>query len=203
MIVTSLARPVSRRARFAFLSAVLLVTTAAADDANVADYSIASIEYLPSPLEKIGKVQAGLLCLPKGKLRWRDVARPGDHAIAARVEDVLRSGGLSVAPQPDPLYGDAPPATLYRIRVVVTVVTLRLCVAGDVLFVGKVGPPPYTRGTITVRWETYDRFARQKIDAVTYAMPVDDRAADARTASHVLSNAIEPSAVRYAVSRPR
>ena len=166
-------------------------------------YSIAAIEYVPTPLQQVGSVKAGLLCLPKGKLRWRDVARPGNHALAVRVEDILRKGGLEVAPQPDPLFGDAPPATTYRVRVSVADVTLRLCVAGDVMLIGKVGRAPATRGIVTVRWETFDRVARDRISDLSFAIPVDERDADARTASHVIGDAIAASAMRYAAARPR
>ena len=109
------------------------------------NYSIASIEYLPAPLATVGSVKVGLICLPKGKLRWRDVARPSDRALIERVEATLRSGGLSVAPQPDPLFGDAPPVTKYRLRVAVERVDLHLCVAGEVMLIGKVGRKPTTR----------------------------------------------------------
>jgi hypothetical protein len=167
----------------------------------VADYAVASIEYAPTPLQQVGSVKAGLLCLPKGKLRWRDVARPGERALVGRVEMVLRDGGLNVAAQPDPLYGDAPPATSYRIRVTVEAVKLRLCVAGDVMFVGKVGRPPTTQGVVTVRWETFDRVARERVGDARFEMPVDARDADARSASHVLSDAIEASAARFVATR--
>jgi hypothetical protein len=177
---------------------MLLAFAVAASSDNTPTYSIAAIEYAPTPLQQVGSIKAGLLCLPKGKLRWRDVARPGDHALVGRVEDVLRQGGLTVAPQPDPLFGDAPPATTYRIKATVTDVALKLCVAGDVLLIGKVGRPPATHGTVTVRWETYDRLARARISKADYVIEVDDRNGDARTASHVLSNAIEASAARYA-----
>ncbi len=181
-------------------TAALLLCTVA-DAADIADYSIAAIEYAPTPMQQVGNVKAGLICLPKGKLRWRDVARPGDHALVGRVESLLREHGLTIAPQPDPLYGDPSPATKFRIAIELTEAKLRLCVAGDVPLVGKVGRAPSTHGTIAVRWETYDRAARKKIDSVTFMIPIDDTNADARTASHVLSNAIEASAVRYAARR--
>lgn len=168
---------------------------------NIADYSIASIDYAPTPLQQVGKVQAGLICLPKGKLRWRDVARLGDHAVTERLEDVLRNRGLTVAPQPDPLYGDASPATKYRIKVVVAAARLKLCVAGDVPLVGKVGRAPHTTGAITVRWETYDRVARTKIHSVSYDIAVDDVAADVRSASYIVSDVLVESANRYALTR--
>ena len=184
-----------------FAASVVFIALLAANRDTDTTYSIAAIDYAPTPLQQVGSVKAGLICLPKGKLRWRDVARPSAHALAGRVEDLLRKGGLSVAPQPDPLFGDAPPATTYRIRVSVEDVKLRLCVAGDVMFVGKVGRAPTTRGVVTVRWETYDRVARDRVGDVRFAMPVDDNDADARTASHVISDAVEASAVRYAAER--
>ena len=165
------------------------------------NYSIASIEYLPAPLATVGSVKVGLICLPKGKLRWRDVARPSDRALIERVEATLRSGGLSVAPQPDPLFGDAPPVTKYRLRVAIERVDLHLCVAGEVMLIGKVGRKPTTRGVVTVRWETFDRVARDRVGDVRFVIPVDDRDADARTTSRVISDTIEASAVRYAAER--
>ena len=177
MIIKTLARFVSRGACIAILSAVSLVNTAAADDANVADYSIASVEYLPSPLEKIGKLQAGLLCPPKGKLRWRDVARPEHDAVAKRLTKVLGDGGLLVAPRADPLFGDPVPLTRYRVKVVVERVKMRLCIAG--LGIGE--KQPSGEGITAVRWDTYDRVARGT--------------------SSVISDALVESARRYAVKR--
>jgi hypothetical protein len=184
--------------RWGLTGSVLWFATASAAPS---DYSIAAIDYAPTPLQIVGSVKAGLICLPKGKLRWRDVARPAEQALVRRVESVLRVGGLDIAPQPDPLFGDAPPATANRIRVTVETVKLRLCVAGDVVFVGKVGRPPTTQGIVTVRWETFDRVARARVADVRFDMPVDYRDADARTASRVLSDAIEASASLYVKAR--
>ena len=117
--------------------------------------------------------------MPKGKLRWRDVARSEQRVLVMRLEKVLGAGGMTVAPQPDPLYGDAPPVTQYRIRVTVDSVSLKICTAGDVLFVGKVGRAPSTLGTISVRWEIFDRAARVRISDHRFAIPVRDRDADA------------------------
>jgi hypothetical protein len=190
-----------RRPRLRIIMLMLAMMATAADGVNVAPYSIAAIDYAPTPLQQVGKVQAGLLCLPKGKLRWRDVARPEQSALVARVEKALGVGGIAVAPQPDPLYGDPPPVTQYRIRVSVDAVSLKICTAGDVMFIGKVGRAPKTQGTISVRWETFDRAARVRIREDRFVMPVDDRDADARSTSRLLNDAIVESAVRYAASR--
>ena len=164
---------------------------------NVADYAIAAIEYLPTPLEKVGKVQAGLLCLPKGKLRWRDVARPGDDVLATRLTGVLGESGLSVAARADPLFADAAPMTRYRVKVVVERVKLRLCIAG--LGIGE--KQPSGGGEATVRWETYDRAARARIDTVTFEVPMILNQRDVRGASGVISDALVESAVSYAAHR--
>ena len=177
--------------------AVVSLFAVAADDANVADYAIAAIEYLPTPLEKVGKVQAGLLCLPKGKLRWRDVARPGDDVLATRLTGVLGESGLSVAARADPLFADAAPMTRYRVKVVVERVKLRLCLAG--LGIGE--KQPSGGGEATVRWETYDRAARVRIDAVTFDVPLLVNGRDARGQSGMLGDALVESATRYAKHR--
>ena len=177
--------------------AVASLLAIAASDADVADFSIAAIEYRPTPLEQVGKVQAGLLCLPKGKLRWRDVARPDDEVLAKRLTEVLGQGGLSVAARPNPLFGDPVPLTRYRIKVVVERVKLRLCLAG--LGIGE--KQPSGGGDATVRWETYDRAARVLIDKVSYDVPLIVNGRDARGASGVIGDALVDSAVRYAAHR--
>lgn len=165
----------------------------------VPDYSIAAIEYLPGPLEQVGKLQAGLLCLPKGKLRWRDVARPSDDVMLARLSAVLNKSGLAVSARADRLFADPEPLTTYRIKVVVEAVKLRLCIAG--LGIGEMQPKG--NGQITVRWETYDRMARTKIDSVTFALPLSIAGRDARGASSVVSDALVETARRYAAVRAR
>jgi hypothetical protein len=166
---------------------------------NVADYAIAAIEYLPTPLEKVGKIQAGLLCLPKGKLRWRDVARPEDEVLAKRLTETLDAAGLLVASRPNPLFGDPVPLTRYRLKVVVERVKLRLCVAG--LGIGE--KQPSGEGVAAVRWETYDRVARTQIGKVTFDVPMQFNQRDARGATGVVSDALVDSARRYAATRVR
>jgi hypothetical protein len=145
----------------------------------------------------VGKLQAGLLCLPKGKLRWRDVARPEDEVLANRLTAVLDEQGLSVAARADPLFADPAPLTRYRVKVVVERVNLRLCLAG--LGIGE--KQPSGGGDATVRWETYDRAARVLIDRVRYDVPLIVNGRDARGASGVISDALVDSASRYAKHR--
>jgi hypothetical protein len=50
---------------FTIIVAMLTAATSVIEP-DVADYSIASIEYPIGPLQTVGRLQAGLLCLPKG-----------------------------------------------------------------------------------------------------------------------------------------
>lgn len=177
--------------------AVASLVVIAANDSNVPTYSIAAIEYLPAPFEKVGKMQAGLLCLPKGTLRWRDVARPQDEKILARLTGALGDGGLSTPKRADRLFADPEPLTTYRLKVVVETVKLRLCVAG--LGIGEMQPKG--EGRITVRWETFDRVARAKVARVSFDVPMDLQRRDPRGETSVISNALVESAVRYVASR--
>jgi hypothetical protein len=165
--------------------------------ASKASYSIAAIDYLPTPLEQVGKVQAGLLCLPKGKLRWRDVARPADEIVLSRLTDVLGTGGLSAPARADRLFADPEPQTTYRLKVVVETVKLRLCVAG--LGIGEMQPKG--EGRMIVRWETYDRVARLKTDTTAFHIPLIIDGRDARGAPGIINDALVESARRYVVTR--
>lgn len=164
---------------------------------NLSDYSIASVEYAIAPFDQVGKLRAGMLCLPKGKLRWRDVARPDENVLARRLGDVLRTEAMSVARPPDRLFGDPEPITKYRIRIVIEGLAIRLCVPG--LGIGEKAPSG--EGTLSVRWETWDRAARTRAALVRFEVPLAIERRDARTASNIVSDAVVESAIRYAASR--
>jgi hypothetical protein len=132
----------------------------------------------------------------KRQLRWRDVARPDDEALANRLNDVLGEH-LSVAPRPDQLFGDPVPPTRYRIKIVVEDVKLRLCLPG--LGIGE--KQPSGEGTVLVRWDTYNRAARSKQASEIFAVPIVLNKRDARGAAGVLGDAVAASAMRYAASR--
>jgi hypothetical protein len=182
----------------------------AAAPAGPSDYSIAAVEYAIAPFDQVGKLRAGILCLPKGKLRWRDVARPEEDVLARRLGDALRAEAMTVAPPPDRLFGDAEPMTKFRVRVVIERLAIRLCVPG--LGIGEKSPSG--EGTLTVRWETWDRggrgrgrggggegSAREGSALVRVEVPVAIERRDARTASSIVSDAVVESAIRYAAGR--
>lgn len=187
MVIRCLTLAIGLLAGFAPLSAAAT---------QVADYSIAALEYAPAPLDRVGKLQAGLLCLPKGKLRWRDVARPEAEA-AARTLSAALGERLSVAARADRLFGDPDPVTRFRVRVVVETLNLRLCIAG--LGIGE--KTPSGEGSMTVRWETYDRMSRARIADDVFVVPLLIKGRDVRGASGILSDALVESAARYAATR--
>ena len=164
--------------------------------ASAPAYSIAAIEYAPGPLQKVGKVKAGLLCLPKGTLRWRDIARPEDRVLLNRLTDTLAQHEIATAPPPDALFGDAAPQTTYRIKIIVEELRLTLCVAGF-----GIGKKPAGTGLVRVRWERYDRVARTRTDSTEYEIPIDADGRDARNTPAVLTDALLESARRYAATR--
>jgi len=161
------------------------------------DYSIATIEYAPGPLDKIGALRAGLICLPKGAVRWRDVARPTDADVVRALSVALAAKGLPAAMPPDILFSDAPPSTTYRIKVIVEAVRLRLCVAGSSL----VKQTPSGKGSVVVRWETYDRVERTLVGKTVFDVPLLLDGRDPRGSAAVLSDAIVGTAAQYAASR--
>ena len=184
-------------ARSPFAAALCISTPSLATTPLVAQYALAPLSYEPGPLTRVGRLQAGFVCLPKKKLRWRDIARPEDDVLRRRLVEVLGRSGLSVAPPASALFGDPEPVTPYRVRVVVAAMDLRLCVAG--LGIGE--KKPSGAGMLTVRWETYDRAVRAKIDSVTFDVPIVVAGRDARDASSVFSDAMVEGAERYAEGR--
>ncbi len=164
---------------------------------DVPDYSIATIEYELGPLDKVGKIKAGLLCLPKGTLRWRDVAREADARTISRLSETLRTSGMSVALPPDVLFSDVAPATKHRLKIIVEAMTLRLCVAGSSLM----KQTPSGSGVLAVRWETYDRERRVLVDTRRFETPLRLDGRDPRGSVAVLADALVSGAVRYAATR--
>ena len=185
------------RGIFSLIGFALAAMAAPVGAVEPPEYAIAAIEYAPTPTQVVGSVKAGLLCLPKGKLRWRDVALPRDTALSDRLADVLRTNGLSVAARPDPLYGDAPPVTAFRLRVAVESAKLRVCQAYGI----SVGQRPSSKGEIAVRWDVFDSGRREQIDAKRFVMPIDSADGDIRSESGLLSTAIEASAMQFAATR--
>lgn len=165
--------------------------------AKAEDYSIAAVEYELGPLDKIGKIKAGLLCLPKGTLRWRDVAREADARTISRLSETLRTSGMSVALPPDVLFSDVAPSTKHRLKIVVEAMTLKLCVAGSSL----IEQTPSGSGVVAVRWETYDRERRVLEDTQRFETPLRLDGRDPRGSVAVLADALASGAVRYAATR--
>jgi hypothetical protein len=179
-----------------FIALWTAATASQSSSALVFDYSIATIEYLPKPSERVGKVQAGLICLPKGKIHWRDVERPSEEALAKRLTSTLSLGGLKVGERANPLFADPVPLTHFRIKVLVERFKLRLCIAG--LGIGE--KKTSGEGLASIRWETYDRSARTLIDSVTFEVPILVKAADEAN-DGIIAEALHESAKLYATRR--
>ena len=123
------------------------------------DYSIAAVGFDIPDNAVLGPLRAGLLCLPVGKVRWRDLALPDASTATAHLHRTLAAERLQVETGGDPIFAEPPSPTRYRLRVTVPAATLKLCKPGS-----PIGPQVYKgAGTLTIVWETFDRQARETV----------------------------------------
>ncbi|MDB5712803.1 MAG: hypothetical protein JWO15_200 [Sphingomonadales bacterium] len=160
------------------------------------DYSIATIESDIRPMDKVGPLKIGILCLPKGKLLWRDIARPGDQTAINILLRRLSALGLMIANAPDPLFSEVAPLTKYRIRVTYEAMTMSLCIAGM-----GIGKRPSGQGRVLIRWETFDRSSKSRVANRSFEVLLSPDGRDARNVESVIGDALRSSADQYVLSR--
>lgn len=161
------------------------------------DYSIAAIESNLRPMDKIGPLRVGMLCLPKGRLLWRDIEKPTDASMITALSRRLSALGLAMADVPDPLFSEVAPLTKYRIRVTYELLSMKLCIPG----IGIGEKYPSGSGQMVVRWETFDRITKTQIDNQKFEIPFALAGRDARNDNSVIRDALKLSADRYVMAR--
>jgi hypothetical protein len=166
--------------------ALVISYTASATVAEPNDYSIASIESDLRPMDKIGRLRAGMLCLPKGKLLWRDMAKPTDAVAINILSRRLAALGLTIADVPDPLFSEVAPLTKYRVRVTYESLEVKLCIPG----LGISEKHPSGTGRMLVRWETFERSTKTKVAAQSFEVSISLDGRDARNDSSVIRDAL-------------
>lgn len=182
---------------FALAASVLASQPAFPAHAQLSDYSIAAIESNLRPMDKIGPLRVGMLCLPKGRLLWRDIAKPTDASMITALSRRLSALGLAMADVPDPLFSEVAPLTKYRIRVTYELLSMKLCIPG--LGIGE--KHPSGSGQMVVRWETFDRITKTQIDNQKFEIPFALAGRDARNDNSVIRDALKLSADRYVMAR--
>ena len=143
----------------------------------------------------VGAKRAGLLCMPDGTARWRDFDPPGAATLTRTVAAALRARQIEVSGDDDVIYGPAsdPPRRIVRVSLLGAELTLcrtKFGIAGQ-----------RVRGTLTVRWEEFDRAARRSVAIDDYRISIEakDLPQDGPTA--LLLNAVTRSADRWATER--
>ena len=131
--------------------------------------------------DSIGPKRAGLMCLPNGHIRWRDLM-PGERADRRDiVEDALEDAGL-------PIVSGAPSATRrqFRVRGLVTEASASLCARQQLI-----GDKAALSGTahVTIEWRVEDVAdpvsSRRHVSTITRSIAGKD-AASASTIGRAL-----------------
>jgi hypothetical protein len=181
------------------LSAIAVVsvcTDAAFATPSVAnDYSIGSVETDMRATDKVGRLKAGMLCLPKGILHWRDVAKPTDRTTVGILSRQLSALGLSAPDLADPIFSDAAPNTRYRIRIVYESLVLKFCAPS--LGIGT----PSGSGIILIRWETFDSMTKTLVGSHSFQTSVKISGRDIREDPAIIGDALRSSADEYVAAR--
>lgn len=128
-----------------------------------------------APSAVIGPIKAGLVCLPKGRLRWGDVAKPATGTLEADLErifaDATTAGGKLVT----------------KARVTLVSATLRLCVAG--LGIGE--RKPSGKGHIELTFAPLDAESTKAVDTRSVSVDFDVGGRDPRRDPAVIEDAVK------------
>lgn len=186
----------AKRRAFAAALFGLVSQSAWPANADATDYSIATIESDLRPMDEVGPLRVGMLCLPKGKLLWRDIAKPTDAITIAILSRRLAALGLAVPDLPDPLFSEVAPLTKYRIRVTFESLAMKLCVPGL-----GIGNRPSGNGIMIVRWDTFDRLTRTQVETRKFEVALTIEGRDARNDNSVIKDALNQSADQYVLAR--
>lgn len=106
--------------------------------------------------DKVLAFKTGLICGPKGALRWGDLTRPTQAAVTSLVARRLRLTQL-------PSDGSTTPAQALELKVTLEGISGKLCVADNLL--GK--RPPTGQLTLTMRWDVYSAASQSMITSET------------------------------------
>lgn len=112
---------------------------------------------------KVGSRRSGALCVPAGKVQWRDVS-PDARDTAAAVARVLARRAEVFVPGPEVLDEGAPPGR-YRIVPTVTAAALKACLPEwGIAKWGDKDRRIKASGTVTVQWRVFDTQSRAQVD---------------------------------------
>ena len=145
----------------------------------------------------IGAKRAGLLCLPDGKARWRDLEPPSETMARSAIVNALRRDGFGVVEEDVALYGPVANPSPRALRITLMAADLQLCQVGFGISGNRL------KGTLTVRWEEFDRTARQRRSSDEYVVPISAAKLTRDGVPGTVLDALTRSVARWTVSRGR
>lgn len=201
------------RARFVRQRCVIAALIGAATPAMAAPpprFTASEVEYKLTAETRIGAKRSGLLCMPAGKLLWKEAA-PAAGALKAIIAAEAHAAGLDIMIPSDDDFSDAV-RTPYRITVTVERVMMNACFPWQGIRVGKQARLA-AAGSSGVVWRIFDQRRRVLALKVLICGNVDrtDGTGDLRevTARHIALGGLEVSRIiaensgRLAVSENR
>ncbi|MGJ3649748.1 hypothetical protein ACLB0R_14915 [Sphingomonas sp. GlSt437] len=124
-------------------------------------YYIFAVDASFGPRAKIGAKRAGLLCIPAGPLRWRDVDNGGVSHLGAMLGAALNRAGLHALSRDRDVFETGGPDADYRVVVTIKGIDASVCAPHW----GLGGKRAYDgHGRIALRWQVYSRATRAIVD---------------------------------------
>lgn len=108
---------------------------------------ISKIRYRIDEERKVGSVKVGVLCLPNGSLRWREVKLPGADEVREVIAARLKEAGTPISLVDGPA-GRSDNEAAY-LEVAIENATFRLCMPGMQMLTGK----PKLHGVMAMQWK--------------------------------------------------
>lgn len=153
-----------------------------------------TVTYGIPPQQKIGNLKKGMLCLPAGKVLWRDVALPAPGEAERALSAALSSAGVPTTDGVDARrFGDEP-ATGLRIAVHLTAIELKQCAQWGGFHAQK----PSGEGRASFLWEVWSRDKAAVVHSATHEAPLPLQGRDIRIDPRVIVDAMVSTAGDFA-----
>ncbi|HEX4694173.1 hypothetical protein [Sphingomonas sp.] len=149
----------------------------------------------------VGPLKAGFLCLPAGRLRWDQIARPAEAKLIARAQNII-SGNSDVGPvAPDPFErpADRGASATYRVVIMIRTARLKLCVAG--LGIGE--RKPAGQGAVEAVVATEEAAGKRRLPDRVVTVDIHLNGRDPRRDASVYADIVADIARQYAASLPQ
>lgn len=134
-----------------------LITATPATPTGAPRFTVSEVEYKLTADTRIGAKRSGLLCLPAGRLLWKEAAPPA-RALKGMIVAEARVAGLDVVIPSDDDFSDAV-RTPYRIKATVERVAMNACIPWRGIRVGEQARLKVAGGIETV-WRIFDQRRR-------------------------------------------